>query len=316
MSTSIVPLLAERLDISEEQTRSLLETMVEELRQRAESDGVQLSGLGTFQKSGDTLTFHPSPALRKRVNRPYEGLDAEPLPPSATPEGESEKASEHAASNSDDTTDSPEAEPPPFLRPKAAPEDTANTEATDSSPQEAEPEDPSSDDRRHARVNDRSPDSFTVISLVLAAIFLLGVGWFVLDRSNVWGPDQAGPSSTATENVPSQTGETPAPDSQSDAVAEGSADSASGAPNEQADTSSAWNWTIVVASRSSRSAAQEVADAYTSRFDSVTVVPGTVDNTTWYRVTIGRYASEPAAERVLDERADALPSDAWTHDLE
>ncbi len=85
MPTSIIPLLAERLDIPEDQVRPLLSTMVEELRQRAASDGVQLSGLGTFREEGDALTFDPSPALQRRVNRPYEGLSAESLSPEAEP---------------------------------------------------------------------------------------------------------------------------------------------------------------------------------------------------------------------------------------
>lgn len=317
MSTSIIPLLAERLDISEDQARSLLDTMVEELRQRAESDGVQLSGLGTFQKEGGTLTFQPSPTLRQRVNRPYEGLTAESLSPS--PAGETKDSPARSAPGPTDPPDSTEPEPPPFLTPKSAPEEDPNEEAMDSesSPTPAaEGEESSTQDRRTAHTDGRSPDSFTIISLVLTVIFLLGVGWFVLDRTNLWNPDQDSPPTTATEDPPAQAGETTAPDSDTGAQSDAPSDSGAEPPTDQEEPSTARDWTIVVASRSSRSVAQEVADAYASRFDSVTVVPGTVDNTTWYRVTIGRYASEANAERVLDDRADALPSDAWTHNLE
>ncbi|WP_263820063.1 SPOR domain-containing protein [Salinibacter sp.] len=279
MPTSIIPLLAERLDIPEDQVRPLLSTMVEELRQRAASDGVQLSGLGTFRKDGDALTFAPSPALQRRVNRPYEGLSAEALSPEAEPDASaapdpSEEAAPSPASDADQDEDLAQDRPP--AQPDAAP---------------------------------RSPDSFTILSGVLTALFLAGAGWFVVTQTNVLGPTQNSPPSTATETPADPTGRNTTTDSASDAQ---SADST--VPENEA--SDARDWTIVVASSSSRDGAQEAADRYASRFDSVAVVSGTVDNTTWYRVTIGRYASESTAERVLTERADALPSDAWTHRLE
>ncbi len=278
MPTSIIPLLAERLDIPEDQVRPLLSNMVQELRQRAASDSVQLSGLGTFREDGGALTFDPSPALQRRVNRPYEGLSAESLSPAPGTEPDASPAqgpSEEKAPASDADQDEVSGQDRPPTQPDAA----------------------------------RSPDSFTVISVVLTVFFLAGAGWFVIDQTNLLGPTQNPPSPTAAETPsdgdgPSSTADS-APDSQPDGPA----------PPEN-EASDARDWTIVVASSSSRDGAQEAADQYTSQFDSVAVVSGTVDNTTWYRVTIGRYASESTAERVLSERADALPSDAWTHRLE
>ena len=285
MPTSIIPLLAERLDIPEDQVRPLLSTMVEELRQRAESDGVQLSGLGTFREEDGTLTFQPSPTLQRRVNRSYEGLSAESLSPvsEATPEASPAQTPSEGA-----------AEPAPSSAPEA---DQDEDLAQDRPP--AQPDGES-----------RTPDSFTIISLVLVALFLAGAGWFVVNQTNVWGPAQNSPSPTATE-TPSDQG---APSPTLDSTVDDSQPDRPSPPKDEA--SDVRDWTIVVASSSSRGGAQETADQYASRFDSVAVVSGTVDNTTWYRVTIGRYTSESAAERVLSERTDALPSDAWTHRLE
>jgi len=276
MPRSIIPLLAERLDISEEQVRPLLTTMVEELRQRAASDGVQLSGLGTFREEDGTLTFQPSPTLQRRVNRPYEGLSAESLSPA------SEATSD--ASTAQDLS-----------------EDAAEPDHDEDLGQDRPPAQSDS--------KSRAPDSFTIISLVLVALFLAGAGWFVVTQTNVWGPAQRSSPPTATE-TPSDQGDPPPP---VDSTVDSQPDRPSPPEDEASDVR---DWTIVVASSSSRGGAQETADQYASQFDSVAVVSGTVDNTTWYRVTIGRYASESAAERVLSERTDALPSDAWTHRLE
>ncbi|WP_103021215.1 SPOR domain-containing protein [Salinibacter altiplanensis] len=282
MPKSIIPLLAERLDISEEQVQPLLSTMVEELRQRAESDGVQLSGLGTFREEDGTLAFRPAPTLRRRVNRPYEGLSAESLSPATEREASPAQGTPEKATNSE---------------PSSAPA--------------ADPEAPSTQDRSPARpdANDRSVDSFVLISLILAGLFLLGAGWFVINQTNLWGPTQDAAPPTATETPPDQA-ESP---STTGSASDPPPDAPPSADTEASDTR---DWTIVVASSSSRGSAQEAADTYGSQFDSVAVVSGTVDDATWYRVTIGRYPSESAAERVLDERTEALPPDAWTHQLE
>ena len=77
------------------------------------------------------------------------------------------------------------------------------------------------------------------------------------------------------------------------------------------DTSSVrGNWTIVVASPATRPAAEKVASTYEDRFDPVRVISTTVDSTRRYRVTVGQYPSETAAERFLSER-DSIPPEAW-----
>ena len=290
MSVSITPLLADRLDISEEQAQSLLETMLRELRRRAESDNVRLPELGTFREEGGTLTFEPSPSLRRLVNHQYEGLSAEDL---SVPE---------AAEASSLATSEPALEKEPS-KAAAAPA--------------AEPE-PAS---RGSTV-----DSFTLISLVLALLFVLGAGWFVLDQTNVLplGPGDSPP--VASEQTP----EDPAPGAASDTADDQSADSdtagiqppdtasvgSGGAQdNREATAPTSRNWIIVVASRSSRAAADAAADEYKSRFDSVEVIAGTANDRTWYRVAVGRYASAEAAKRALNEQASRLPPGAWLHHL-
>jgi septal ring-binding cell division protein DamX len=56
--------------------------------------------------------------------------------------------------------------------------------------------------------------------------------------------------------------------------------------------------------------AEKVASTYEDRFDSVQVVSSTVEGTRRYRVTVGQYPSQAAAERFLSER-DSIPAEAW-----
>jgi septal ring-binding cell division protein DamX len=299
MPASITPLLAERLDVSEERARSLLQTLLQELRRRAESDSVRLPELGTFREEDGRLTFVPSPSLRRRVNHRYEGLSAEDLTaPSSEPPS---PAGIESVSEAESSHGGPDDEPIPTLDPIDE-EDTSEQEGLPS----AKPEPPP----RGASV-----DSFSVISLVLAFLFLLGAAWFVLDRTNVWSPFSSPQPPVAAEQVP-ETSDT------TDAQQTNRSSGVNAAEQDEPDTTTqdttaqpTRNWAIVVASRSSRAAAEETAKTYRSRFDSVEVVSGTVNGRTWYRVAIGGYASEAAAERALDENAASLPSGAWSHRL-
>jgi cell division septation protein DedD len=295
MPVSITPLLADRLDISEERARSLLQTMLRELRRRAESEGVRLPELGTFREEGGTLTFVPSPSLRRRINRKYEGLTAEEL--SAPSEPPSPAVSELDVEE-EPSGDGPDDGPTP-----------TPVEVGDDARSEQEPV-PSSEPPPSSQ--GRTIDSFSIIGLVLAFLFLLGAGWFVLDRTNVLapGPDPGSDLTAEQTSPPPDTGspsdtassERPEPD------AEETSDSDVTAPPVK-------DWAIVVASRSSRAAAEAAAEEYRTRFDSVSVVEGTVDGQAWHRVAIGWYPSEAAAERALDEQASALPPGAWIHRL-
>ena len=294
MPVSIVPLLADRLDISEERARSLLQTMLQELRRRAESEGVRLPELGIFREEDDTLTFVPSPSLRRRVNLQYEGLTTEEL--SAPSEPPSLAVSELDVE--EPSGDGPDDVPTP-----------TPVEVGDDARSEQEPVPPAEPE---SSSQGRTIDSFSIIGLVLAFLFLLGAGWFVLDRTNVLapGPDPGSDLTAEQTSPPPDTGspsdtassERPEPD------AEETSDSDVTAPPVK-------DWAIVVASRSSRAAAEAAAEEYRTRFDSVSVVEGTVNGQAWHRVVIGWYASGAAAKRALDEQASALPPGAWIHRL-
>jgi len=297
MPVSITSLLAARLDISEERAQSLLQTLLQELRRRAETDGVRLPELGTFRAEDDTLTFEPSPSLRRRVNEEYEGLGTEEVSPTTT-------AEPPPLGGSDEGTveETPDEEPVPA--PEAADE------------KEPAPE-PAGSPEAQPAAEGSAVDSFTVISLLLAFLFVLGAGWLMLDRTDVFSPTPSDRPPVASEQsptnqeagVPTDTGTSPT----ADTGAVGPTDDEQANQTTAATTARAW--TIVVASRTSRTAAEATANEYTSRFDSVEIVPGTIDDQTWYRVSVGRYPSEAAAERVLNDRAADLPSGAWIHRL-
>ena len=294
MPVSIAPLLADRLDISEERARSLLQTMLQELRRRAESEGVRLPELGIFREEGDTLTFVPSPSLRRRVNLQYEGLTTEELSAPSDPPSLAVSELDVEEPSGDGPDDVPTPTP---------------VEVGDDARSEQEPV-PSSEPSPSSQ--GRTIDSFSIIGLVLAFLFLLGAGWFVLDRTNVLapGPDPGSDLTAEQTSPPPDTGspsdtassERPEPD------AEETSDSDVTAPPVK-------DWGIVVASRSSRATAEAMAEQYRTLFDSVAVVEGTVKDQTWYRVAIGWYASGAAAKRALDKQASALPPGAWIHRL-
>ena len=70
-------------------------------------------------------------------------------------------------------------------------------------------------------------------------------------------------------------------------------------------------WAIVVASKTTRSEAQEIASTYETQFDAVEVLTASVDGTSRYRVAVGRYGSLAGAKKALDEDSSELPSSAW-----
>ena len=151
---------------------------------------------------------------------------------------------------------------------------------------------------------------------MLALLFVLGAGWFVLDRTNVFSPAPSDTPPVASEEPPANQSDETTPDTATTVPADtGAVGSTNEAPDDEAAASTDRNWTIVVASRSSQTEAEAAAEQYAIRFDSVEVIPGTVNDRTWYRVAVGRYATETAAERALNDQSASLPSDAWIHNL-
>jgi len=119
--------------------------------------------------------------------------------------------------------------------------------------------------------------------------------------------DSAAVSQRPRSRTPRSTGS--AADTSEQRTARPSAEGPEETPRRDASATSG-HWTIVVASRASRPAAEKIASTYEARFDSVQVVSSTVDGARRHRVTIGQYPSQEAAERLLSER-DSIPSDAW-----
>jgi hypothetical protein len=396
----ITPLLAERLDISPDRTEALLQSMLQELKDRAASEGVHLADLGTFQEDDGTLAFIPSPSLRRRVNHQFEGLSPEDLsaPPSARPEDDAPPSLRESSEEDDDTSpsepspsetspaepQSPDDEPRPTTDDEEAPaldpmdEDDEPTETPDqpvgpepdeapaepaapgpggapgaaeesgepsiptldpiededdgdagdmpppgdggAPPEGADEEAPSEEEDEEAPVG--SFVSYSLIGSLVALVVLVGIGWLVFSETNLWSSSSATYGSSdqqATQSAdPEGSNQSPdqAPDDASD---DGQTERHAGIPpgdgSGGAADMEAGTWTIVVASLSSRTSAEATAAEYEDQFTRAEVMPATIDNRTLYRVAVGRYDSEAAAERALDANRSMMPSGAWLHEL-
>jgi hypothetical protein len=89
MSASLPSLLADELDVSDEQARKLLIAMLREVKKRARREGVRLPEFGTFREADGQITFEPSPSLARAVNHRFEGLGSEDL--ATAPQSESKE---------------------------------------------------------------------------------------------------------------------------------------------------------------------------------------------------------------------------------
>jgi hypothetical protein len=380
---SITPLLAERLDISTDRAETLLQSMLQELKSRAASEGVHLSELGTFEEEDGTLTFIPDPSLRRRVNHQFEGLSPEDLaaPSSARPEAEAppslrepssgEAVTEPPSNKTDDesiptinpieededteptaSSDEPAPEPErPSVQPEGTTEHEDSTERSiptldpiDDEDEGDEPDMSPPDESHEPEEAEKEPPeeteeeestgpigTFPVVSSLLLFVILLGVGWFVLTETNLWSSSQPSYETSETETTQSADPEGPsqsadpgltddAPDDDPPeryaGVRPGDQPGETSGPAADAGTGT---WTVVVASLSSRTEAEAMATDYRDHFPTVEVTPTTVSNgnqdRTLYRVTVGRYDSEVAAERTRRENGSMMPSDAWIHEL-
>lgn len=390
MPDSITPLLADRLDISTDRAQTLLQSMLQELKSRAGSEGVHLSELGTFEEEDGELTFIPSPSLRRRVNHQFEGLSPEDLsgPPSARPNADAppslrdspdeeespapstaepspgdshsppdpdEKISSPTdSSGADEATEPPEPSdepvseeaPPPDGTEAASPEPDASDESiptldpiektasdetdvpppdeSDSPRDEAEneihPEDEHDEEKEEEHDETAVPFIPSLIGGLLLTVLLLGIGWFLISQTSLWSSEQSSYETSEAETTQSadpdaSAGAEASDDEQPERYAGVRPDDDTEDDPDMEAVDADGSWTVVVASRSSRADAEAMARSFEAQFDSVRVVSGTVNNQTWYRVTVGRYNSEADAERVLDENASMMPSDAWTHEL-
>ncbi|MFB6231595.1 MAG: SPOR domain-containing protein [Salinibacter sp.] len=328
MSASIDVLIAERLDVSEERARTMLRALSEELRAQAQEDDVRLPALGTFGEDDGTLTFTPSPSLRRLVNRRFEGLSAEDVSeaPMSAPAGRGPEEDEPLPARAGDRprqapSDTPESSdaPPDYPVVEEQPEADVGVEPTSGSA----PEDQESRSHAGASAQARGPDSFQVIMGMLLLVLLIGIGWFVLDRtgalSSLTGslPYSSSPDTSDTTLQASAPDARPARPSSQSPQSSSPRDTASGAQERVQDSveSSAERWAIVVASTADRASAESVAARYEDQFAGsdrpVDIVESTVENTTRYRVLVGDYPAKDSVLAALDELQSTLPDGAW-----
>jgi hypothetical protein len=309
MASSIPSLLADRLNVSDEDARALLRTLVRELRTHAATDEVRLSGLGTFSEAPDgTLRFTPAPSLQRHVNASYEGLSSEPVGSLETPP--TTAATKARTPDEDPSVPPPDAASASDADPAASGEAAAPNDAPDhASPKRVSPGPDASERRSPVRA---------VWGAALAALLLAAAGWLMYSEPGLLGASSPPASSTVSSTPPSDTASDTTSGSESPSAAASDRSSsprpASSSPTARASTAPN-RWAIVVASHTARTAALETAQSYRVRFDTVKVVAGTVDGQTWYRVAVGRYGSEPQAEQALARSKGTLPTGAWTHRL-
>lgn len=305
MSGSFVQLIAERLEISESEAREKLDALLTELRSRAQDQRVRVPDLGWFEEREGTLTFSPSPSLRRHINQRYEGLSPQPLPPKAEPAMEDGEKSESGAS------------PPPAQRES---DESPGTD-TDSEPKE----------RTQKASRERTLDSFHLILGILLLALLSGLGWFVFNQQipltsgRSSGADQSAVDTTDTTLAASasagqqESEENPRTSSSPQQPTPSDDTSASTAsPRDRLNLPSG-GWTIVLASTANLTRAQKIREQYEGRFaDSkyfLDVLPSQVDDTKRYRVVLDQFGSKDTAFSTLERLKDTLPEGAWVLSL-
>lgn len=331
MPSSLSSLLADKLGLSEDHAHRLLERLAHTIREHADATGVHVSGLGTFRDQDGTLTFEPADTLARQVNHRFEGLDAEPAAsapgdlsdrlltplvtgtrPDAPPDAPSLQAPEDPLSI-----------PPVVWSPHSTAQETPTGASASSLTDESGPSSESDTDspRRPTRPDrDRSAGP-RIAAAILAALFLVGAGWLVLGQQGLVPPpqsvlsEQAETPSTAGPDETSRAAGPPAdtadanPDTTTTATASDDTTAASDAPAHDQ------RWTLVVASRDTRTAAKEQADMFRVRLSDlslpINIRTAETNNTTRHRVAVGDFSSREAALDAMDEHQSLLPEGVW-----
>ena len=136
------------------------------------------------------------------------------------------------------------------------------------------------------------------------------------------GIDSPEPSSSEDESdAPVTTSEDSAPDSPSE---DGSEDGSEDAPSPSEDDLSIipdeGGWTLVVASRTSESEAEELESIFANSLQEaglpVDILPSeSPEGTMRYRVVVGQFDSQSEARSIQQEYSDVVPDDAWALQL-
>lgn len=346
MPSSLSSLLADKLDLSEEQAQELLERLSDAIRDHADATGVHVSGLGTFRQNDGTLTFEPAPSLARYVNQSFEGLPPEAASRLAPPDASEQTGAQASPSMADLlspllTRPSLDAAPDAFSLTRPADSVPAPVDvwtSLDDSPPHPEPEaasgandasegadDSSAAPTRPSRPRRGRRSGPRIAAAVLAALFLVGAGWLILGQqgvvppppsvltssteaptaSNPGGPSESSPASTDTAATDDTTTDETTSPSDTNRAEETS-------PDDQASTT---QWALVVASRGSRSDAEDHLETYRSRLSdedmSLDIRAAETDNGTRYRVAVGEFESRQAALEAMEEYQSQLPDGVW-----
>lgn len=348
MPSSLSSLLADKLGLSEEHAHTLLERLAEAIRDHADETGVHVSGLGTFRRRDGALTFEPDDALAQRVNQRFEGLEPEASPAALSSASPADDASPQAHPpdalltprftplSAEAVPDSPslhvldETLPgPPAVW---APHPPTSKEGSQDAPARAPADEDGStagtsatSQRRPARPSRDRSTGPRIVAAALVVLFLLGAGWLILGQQGVVSTPQSVllQQSEAPTTAESDETATPAPPTAD------TGDTAASAPDDTTDTPTGTSpdepaadgrWTLVVASRDTRTAAEDQADTFRVRLADIplpiNIRTAETDNTTRHRVVVGDFSSRDAALEAMDEHQSLLPEGVWLLRLE
>lgn len=117
-----------------------------------------------------------------------------------------------------------------------------------------------------------------------------------------------------TQKTEEETADPPADTDTSNSAAEPAED-----PSPSGIDPAAGGWTIVVASRTDRAAADSLVTVFRDRFETLSlpidIVVGEAQNTTRYRVAVGQFRTQSKVLQALDDHDELLPNGAWPLNL-
>jgi hypothetical protein len=206
------------------------------------------------------------------------------------------------------------------------------TDATEADKGDA-PRDARDEEPGPASEPERSSSASRVLVTAVVLLFLGAAGWFVAGQQGlVPGPTAVigGSGAASSGNTPAaasaentSTQETTDPATQTtDGPASGAGAGETAAAGAGAGATDAGSrgfrpgggWTISVASRTNRTAAESLVERYREEVSGdlpVDIVEATVNGEPRYRVGVGQFASRSAARDAMETYGDTIPSGAW-----
>jgi len=221
---------------------------------------------------------------------------------------ESEYAETDAATP---TSVGPDPAPEPDPTPKAAPDATGEPAEKASAPEDEATSSPSERAREHrpTRRSDGDSSNSSVFAWIVVLIILavLGAGlWYYFQTAN--GDGASGQSAAPATGAA-------APESQQQQSPSSPSESLPAYQPPAGLNAQEGGWTLVVASETSRQAAETTLRRYAEWFKrtdlSLGIVEGTVEGTTRYRVGVGQFDSQSEMQSALSRLQDRLPTGTW-----